>query len=352
MARKQCSNMYLLLIVYLHLLTLQMTCCTVELTIHPDVITSDTTTPVTVQCSLNVLSSDIEKVYSVMIRRRDTAIAVAFTDHKTKMCDERLKASAVVNSSLTTPETYLQLTLQNVTCDDIGDYTCIMAVRKQHLSMEIMGPDKVYLKMSGNSCPFIDSLVYPRHGHHLEDTVSVTCFMLVRTRVSDWVWTNADDHTVATSEEGCTLATGGEMFNCSSVLHHRISISSSLICRLKNFSRRVRFDVKGDATDSRAMIFWEAGNEDTFKMGEFPDHTEVPGVSWLWAEAIIFLLCVLTVGGILLKYWKTIVQTGNANKPDHIRKAYNLHSNCRETEHKLMAENTIAGSSQTNEDIT
>ncbi|XP_046554006.1 uncharacterized protein LOC124263419 isoform X2 [Haliotis rubra] len=327
-----------------------MTCCTVELTINPEVITPAATAPVTVRCSLNVPSSDIDRVYSIMIRRREATIAVAFTDGKTKMCDERLEANAVVNSSLASPDTYLQLTLLNVTCDDIGDYTCIMAVRKQYQTMKITGPDKAYLKTSGNSCPFIDSLVYPRHAHRLEDTVRITCYMLVRTRVSGWVWTSADDHTVASSAERCSLATGGDMFNCSSVLHHRVSVRPSLLCRLKNFSRMVRIDVKENATDPRAMIFWEDEDEDFFQMGEFPkDHTQVPGVGMFLVQVLACLLCVLTVGGILHKYWKTI---GNPNKQDHTRKVYKLQSNCPETEHKLITENVIVGASQTSEDIT
>ncbi|XP_046331131.1 uncharacterized protein LOC124114559 [Haliotis rufescens] len=341
----------------------QLTYCTIDLTVNPEVITPTNVVPVRIRCRLNLLFSEVVRVYSIMIRRKETTLAVAFTDRKTQMYDKRLKDIAVVNSSLTTPEAYLQLTLPDVTCDDIGDYSCIMAVRTQHSSMN-SGSVRVYLKMKGNVCPFMDSLVHPRHKHRPGDLVRVTCFMLMKHETSGWIWSSADNDTVVRSREEC--ASEGEMFNCSSVLLHHVTKSSSLICRLKNFSRSVRIDVTGElpTTDPRSTTFFEEANKDYFRIGEFPEEhntiSEGDGMSWLqFMIMLTCLACEVILVVILQKYWKTIGNRRHSpNKEDHTRNKDNLHqSNCPKlfnTEHKVITGNMYKPlmCSQTSEDNT
>ncbi|XP_071085097.1 uncharacterized protein [Haliotis cracherodii] len=231
-----------------------VTYCAIELTVTPEAITLGNDAKLVIRCSLNLRLSKTDQVYSVMMKRRNTALVVIFTDSTTNVYDETLK-NATVNSSLSTSDAYVQLTFPTVTCNDRGNYSCSMAVRQNHRSLKL-GPVEEYLKITGESCRFIDTFIYPMSAYKIGDMVRITCFMLVQYATSDWHWYLANNETVYKSEEGgCQFVAEGVM-NCSSLLEYEVYMSSTVTCQLGNAYRTVTIDVEDNVvedTDSMSM---------------------------------------------------------------------------------------------------
>ncbi|XP_046545787.1 uncharacterized protein LOC124255885 [Haliotis rubra] len=248
---------------------ISVTYCAIELSVVPEVIRLGNDAKLIIRCKLNLVLLKIDRVYSIMMRRREHLFVVTFANTSDNVYGKTVKEANVI-SSLSTPEAYVQVTLPTVTCDDSGDYSCSMAVRQNHRSM-VLGPVKEYLKMTGESCRFIDTFIYPKKPHKTGDLVRITCFILVQYATSDWQWFLGNDATLYKSkEEGCQLVADGVM-NCSSLLEYSVNISSTLTCQLGNASRSVMIDVE----DNVAEAPWKTHNVEqilTFTQGDHVKH--------------------------------------------------------------------------------
>ncbi|XP_067669071.1 uncharacterized protein [Haliotis asinina] len=236
-------------------LMISVTYCAIELSLVPKFIKLGNDAKLIIRCKLNLVLSKIDPVYSIMMRRRGRLLLVTFANSSDNVYDKSLK-EATVSSSLTTPEAYVQLTLPTVTCDDRGDYSCSMAVRQNHRSMEL-GPVKEYLKMTGESCRFIDTFIYPEKPYKTGDLVRITCFILVEYASSDWHWSVGHNTTFYKSEEGCEAVAEGVM-NCSSLLEYTVYRSSAFTCQLGNVSQTVMIDVEDNAAEGRDSALWKS----------------------------------------------------------------------------------------------
>ncbi|XP_046554003.1 uncharacterized protein LOC124263417 isoform X2 [Haliotis rubra] len=105
--------------------------CYIQLHIHPKTIHLDSSRHhVTIRCSLDLTRSRTQKVYSIMLKKGGSTVAVLFQD---KILHNMTNRHYDVTGSVTTTSSsvaFFQIVLDNVTCLDRGDYSCIMAVKR------------------------------------------------------------------------------------------------------------------------------------------------------------------------------------------------------------------------------
>ncbi|XP_046554009.1 uncharacterized protein LOC124263421 [Haliotis rubra] len=104
--------------------------CCIQLDIHPKTIHLDSSRHVTIRCSLDLTRSRTQKVYSIMLKKGGSTVAVLFQDrihHNMTNRHYDVTGSVTTNSSSVA---FFQIVLDNVTCLDRGDYSCIMAVKR------------------------------------------------------------------------------------------------------------------------------------------------------------------------------------------------------------------------------
>ncbi|XP_071085666.1 uncharacterized protein [Haliotis cracherodii] len=194
--------------------------CQIILDIKPKIIRPGSSRPVTIRCHLDMVLSRTDTVYSIMLKKGGSSVAILFQDGSIEMTESKFTANgSVATESFSTA--FLQLSLDDVTCMDKGEYSCSMAVRHVYNSMEL-GPVTSRLEVKGDPSGISLTVTPDRPAYTEGEVVNITCSVLKNYEEADWSWflPNQNNHNVSNN---CTYDESECLHMCSSSIEYTVT---------------------------------------------------------------------------------------------------------------------------------